>query len=478
MSHQLRSRLNIAIAILALGVMACTCGNIASLVATPTPAPLPTSAPLPTVANTPAPVATKPVIGEGEGGGGGIAAGELQAVNTNVVQRADGTWRLLGEVANGTEAAAVNVSLQIEWFDASGQSLGIDTTYLLTNNVAPGETAPFLYNIYDIGVPLVSFTAAVIDFTSSQDLTRATLGLEHAAFTIDDYGDFHCTGELVNNTNDPVLIESLAATILDNNRALFSADSYWAVTRYLEPGESTPYRISPLGAEGTVVSDYFCYVYIDAVVTEPVPANAIAFQDTNGDGDNSNDVSYFVDTLGYSHLVGEVVNNGGEAMNIQLIGGLYDADGNVIDVDYNSVPVPLGPGEALPFDFTTFSATNYNAALRDGTASFTVQVDPYWTYAAITEYAALETRNGSAVEEDGIITETVDVVNTETFDVEYAYVIAGVTDPAGQVVGYSYATTDPIAAGASVKTQITIYVDPALDSSELKVNLVVKAPRP
>ncbi len=196
------------------------------------------------VVNTPAPAPTKPVIG-GEGGGGGIAAGALQVVNTNVVQRADGGWRLLGEVANGTEAAAVNVSLQIEWFDASGQSLGTEVAYLLTTNIAPGETAPFLYNIYDTGVPLASFTATVIDFTSSQDLARAALDLEHAAFTIDDYGDFHCTGELVNNTDGPVLIEGLAASILDNNRALFAVDSYWAVTRYLEPGESTPSASRP-----------------------------------------------------------------------------------------------------------------------------------------------------------------------------------------------------------------------------------------
>ena len=475
MTHQLRSRFSIAIAALALGIVACTCGSqLGGLTATATPPPPATTAP---VVNTPAPAPTKPVIG-GEGGGGGIAAGELQVVNTNVVQRADGGWRLLGEVANGTEAAAVNVSLQIEWFDASGQSLGTEVAYLLTTNIAPGETAPFLYNIYDTGVPLASFTATVIDFTSSQDLARAALDLEHAAFTIDDYGDFHCTGELVNNTDGPVLIEGLAASILDNNRALFAVDSYWAVTRYLEPGESTPYRISPLGAEGAVVSDYFCYVYIDAVVAEPVPANAIAFKDTNGDGDNSNDVSYFVDTLGYSHLVGEVVNNGDEAMNVRLIGGLYNSEGNVIDVDFNSVPVPLNPGETLPFDFTTLSATNYNTALRDETASFTVQVDPYWTYAALTEYAALETRNGSATEEGGIITETVDVVNTQTFDVEVAYVVASVTDPSGQVVGYSFAATDPIAAGATVKTQITIYVDPALEPSELKVNLIVKAPKP
>ncbi len=472
MTRQLRSHLNIAIAALALGIVACTCGSqLGGLTATATPPPAATTAP---IANTPAPVPTKPVIG----GGGGIAAGELQVVNTNVVQRADGSWRLLGEAANGTEATAANVSLQIEWFEASGQSLGSDVAYLLTTNVAPGETAPFLYDIYDTGVPLASFTAVVVDFTSSNDLTRAALDLEHAAFTIDDYGDFHCTGELVNNTNDPVLIESLAATILDNNRALFSADSYWAVTRYLEPGERTPYRISPLGATGAVVSDYFCYVYVDAVAAEPVPANAVAFKDTNDDGDNSNDVLYFVDTLGYSHLVGEVVNNGDEAMNVRLVGSLYNAEGNVIDVDFNSVPAPLNPGETLPFDFTTFSATNYNAALRDETARFTVQVDPYWTYAAIAEYAALETRNGSATEEEGIITETVDVVNTQTFDVDYAYVVASVADASGQVVGYSYATTDPIAAGATVKTQITIYVDPALDSSELKVNLIVKAPKP
>lgn len=474
MTRQLRSPLKVAIATLALGVVACTFSNIANLAATPTPALLPTDVPVPTaVVNTPVPIPTKPVIG-----GGGIVAGDLQVVNTGIVQRSDGGWRLLGEVVNGTEAAAVNISLQVEWLDASGNSLGTDTTYILTSNIAPGESAPFVYNIYDAGVPLASFTAIVTDSTPSSDLARATLDLENPLFTIDDYGDFHCTGELANNTNDPVLIDSLAATILDNNRALFSADSYWAVTRYLAPGERTPYRISPLGTDGANASDYFCYVYIDAVAAEPLPANLVVFKDANNDGDNTNDVLYFVDTLGYSHLVGEVVNTGDEAMSVKLIGGLYNAEGGAIDVDFDSIPVSVDPGEAMPFDFTTFSATNYNAALRDGTVSFTVQVDPYWTYASTTVYAPLETRNGSATEDNSVITETVEVVNTQAFNVDYAYVIASVTDATGQVVGYSYATTDPITAGATVKTQITIYIDPSLDPSTLQVNLIAKAPKP
>ncbi|MBI3240953.1 MAG: hypothetical protein HYZ49_01505 [Chloroflexi bacterium] len=474
MTRQLRSRLNIAIAALALGVMACTCSNITNLIATPTPGepPTPTSAPTAPV-ETAIPIPTKPVTG-----GGGIVAGDLQVVNTNVVQRSDGGWRLLGEVFNNTEATAANVSLAVEWLDASGASLGTDVTYILTTNIAPGETAPFVYNIYDAGVPLASFTADVTDFTPSQEIVRAALDLENPAFTIDESGDFHCTGELVNNTNSPALIDGLAASILDSNRALFSADIFGAVTRYLAPGERTPYRVSPLGVEGASVADYFCYVYTDAVVTEPLPKTAAVFKDTNEDGDNSNDVLYFVDSLGYSHLVGEVVNNGEETLNVGLTGGLYDEAGNVIDAAFNSIPVPLAPGEALPFDFTYFSATNYNATLQENIASFTVQVDLYWTYASTADYAPLETRNGSATEDGSVITETVDVMNTQNFNVDYAYVVASVTDATGQVVGYSYATTDPIAAGATVKTQITIYIDPSLDPSTLQVNLIAKAPKP
>ncbi|MEK7312363.1 MAG: FxLYD domain-containing protein [Chloroflexota bacterium] len=470
MNTKIRSRWPIAAAALALGIVACTCGSLGGGAVTSTPEPLPTAAP------TQVGIPTKPPIVGGEGIGGG--GSDLAVINTAFLPRSDGGWRLLGEVANNSSTTVSSVSLQIEWFDASGTSLGSDTGYALTTNIVPGETAPFIYSIYDTGLQLGSFTATITEFTSVQDFPRAKVDVEHAVLTVDDFGDFHCTGELANNTSAPVTIGGLAAAVLDKNGALVSADSYWAAIRHLEPGERTPFRISPVGFSGAVASDHSCHTYVDAETAEAIPPAAVAFVDANGDGDSGNDIHLYVDVLGSGHLVGEMINNGNEPLAVQLVAGLYDANGNVIDADFAGPPVALEPGQTLPFDFTTFSATNYNQALRGQIASFVVKVDPFWTYPVFGQQVQLKSQNGSAASDNGVITETVDVLNDQSFNVDYAFVLATVTDPSGKVVGYGYTSTDPIAAGASVNVSVTVYVDPALDPASLTVSVIAVAPKP
>lgn len=466
MNAQLRSRRWIAAASLALLISAWACGGAGGGTAIPTPPPLPTTAPPPTQGV----VATPP---EGIGGGG---SGELAVINTAFHPRADGGWRLVGEVANNTAAPVSSLSLRLEWFDAAGASLGSDAGYALVTNLAPGETAPFIYNIYDSGLQLNSFTATIGEFTSSQELSRAQLDVEHAVLTVDDFGDFHCTGELVNNGSAPATIAGLAAAILDGNGVMVTADTYWAAARYLAPAERSPFRITPLGFSGAAAAGYSCRIFIDAVIAEAIPPSPLAFVDADGDGNL--DTHYFVDSFGGGHLVGEVVNNGSEPLSVQLVAGLYDGGGNVIDADFASLPVPLDPGQALPFDFTSLSATNFNETLAGQAARFTVQVDPYWTFPVFTRQVELKPQNGVAANDNGTITETVEVLNDQSFAVDYAFVIARVADSSGRVVGYGYTSTTPVAAGEIVGVSVVIYVDPALDPASLTVSVLAVAPLP
>ncbi len=457
MNNKLKSRLSVSIAVLALVVLACTCGNLA---ATPTSVP---STPLP--APTDVSIPTKPPI---------VGSGDLQVVNTAAVANDYGGWRLMGEVSNGTSATVNGISLKIEWFDAAGASLGSDTGYILTTNIAAGETAPFEYTIYDSGVALASFTATVAEFTSTQDVQRAVLDVAAPTFLVDSFGTFHCVGELTNNTGSPVDIDGLAATVHDTSGSLFSAASYWAVMRHLEPGDKTPFRISPEGKEGAVASDYTCAVFVDARTADPAPANVITFKDTNGDGDAGNDIYYYVDSYGSTHLVGEIVNGGSDPMNVQLIGGLYDASGNTVDADYASPAAALAPGEALPYDFTTFLSPE----VKPGVSTFTAYVDPYWTYAAYSQTVPLKVEKLSSENDNGTLTITADVVNDQTFNLDYAYAIGTVADATGKVVGYNYTTTSALTAGTKETVNFTIYADPSLDPATLQVNVIARASKP
>ncbi|MEK9164264.1 MAG: FxLYD domain-containing protein [Chloroflexota bacterium] len=458
MNSKLKSRLSISIAGLALVALACTCSLGGLTPDTPVqPAPLP--------AATDVSIPTKPPI---------LGNGDLQVVNTAAVANDYGGWRLMGEVSNDTSADVNGVSLKIEWFDSAGTSLGSDTGYVLTTNIGTGETAPFAYTIYDSDVALASFTASIAEFTSTQDVQRAVLDVAAPTFFVDSFGTFHCVGEITNNTGSPVDIDGLAAAVHDASGSLFSAASYWAVMRHLEPGQKTPFRISPEGLTGAVASDYTCAVFVDAQTTESTPDNGVAFKDTNGDGDAGNDIYYYIDGYGSTHLVGEIVNGGSDTMNVQMIGGLYDASGNTVDADYASPAVALAPGEALPYDFTTFLSPD----VKPDVSTFTAYVDPYWTYAAYSQTVPLRVDNLSSQNDNGTFTVTADVVNDQTFNLDYAYAIGTVTDATGKVVGYNYTPTSALTSGAKETVNFTIYADPSLDPATLQVNMIARASKP
>src|SRR5262245_6498142 len=166
-----------AVTLLAAGLIAC--GGLS------TPPPTPTRTGVQLNAPTPLPTSTLPptlpsITGIDGTGGGGEA--EPNVINNTFLPRSDG-WRLQGEVAQSTGIAASNIALTVEWSDTAGNVIGSDTAYPLVTNIAPGESAPFIYNIYLAGVQLGSFTAVVSQFTSTQTLLRARLDVEHALLT-------------------------------------------------------------------------------------------------------------------------------------------------------------------------------------------------------------------------------------------------------------------------------------------------------
>ncbi len=227
---------------MALGLAVLACSNLpGNGGATP---PLPTTAPLPPAT---APLPTELPT---------ASAALPQIVNTAVFHKPDDSWRLVGELANNTGQTVSHVALHIEWFDASGASLGADTADLLTPNVAPGEIAPFIHNFYTTSLQIDHFTAAITQSTTDAAFPRSTVLVKSPSVKVDAFGNFHCPGELDNISGQPVDIEGLAAGLFDRNGAMFSADSFWAAGQHLEPGGGTPYRVSPEGLAGAVATDY------------------------------------------------------------------------------------------------------------------------------------------------------------------------------------------------------------------------------
>lgn len=398
---------------------------------------------------------------EGIGGGGDSLVITQQSMFVDQFNR----WQIVGEVRNDTPTPLTSVELLVEIQGPANTTLFTDVTSLLVPNIAPGGVAPFIYTIND---PTITPESAIVTVTSTAaaDITPVTLDIANAHFSQNEFNEFHCTGEIVNNSGVPVDVDGLAAAVLDSSGALVSADWFWAVAQHLEPGESSPFRASPIGPAGEAAQ---CRVYVDARQADSVPGYAVQVLGS----------SYYRDIFDTGHLVGEVRNDSAETLVIQLVAGMYDAEGRVIDADTTSIPISVAPGETAAYDFSTLSATNYSQETATAFVSATVIVDSFWTYPAFTEQTVLVVDNFAASLDEGSILVTGDVVNNQTFMADFIVVALRFRDPAGAIVAQGNASVfEPIPPGASAPFDIRVYLPPDVDPTTLSPEIVAKTDLP
>ncbi len=107
---------------------------------------------------------------------------------------------------------------------------------------------------------------------------------------------------------------------------------------------------APVGQAGELTN---YSITSDALVTNPISPNELSISDTQ---------LPYRDMHGDFHLVGSLTNNASEPMNISLLAGAYDENGNCIDASSLYVPdftIPLNPGDSLPYDFTMWGALDF-----------------------------------------------------------------------------------------------------------------------
>jgi hypothetical protein len=94
------------------------------------------------------------------------------------------------------------------------------------------------------------------------------------------------------------------------------------------------------------------------------------------------------------HVVGTVENRGTETYAPDLVTGVYDANGNVLDTSSLGMAFYVEPGKTVPFDATYFNIVGWSEDTANRLDRYTVQVDPYWTNAAyLSEVVSLNTVN-------------------------------------------------------------------------------------
>ncbi|MCB9136432.1 MAG: hypothetical protein H6636_13470 [Anaerolineales bacterium] len=451
-------------------IFACQVGSA------PTPTPAPTNTPIPTntavPTNTPEPTAVPTET---------PAEAPTEAVNEPTgdiisIDQVHGyydiydTLNVAGLVTNNTSRSVDNLEIEVEIFDANNTSLYKDTVYADLYSLAPGETSPFSLYVFDDLPDADNFVATVVG-NSVTDLERATVDVSNSLMTFDDDGSVHLTGELINNTDQPILINSLAGAVFNTNSELVLAESYNVMVRYLDPGDTGPFRITITGPRAGTADLANFQLYFDAEVTDPIDPFNVTVSDA---------VNY-IDDFDSLHLVGQVTNNGNQVLNIYLVAGLYDEAGNVIDAASLTVPFSaLKPGEFSPYDFDYWGLVDNTAGMLDAAKEYTVQVDGWWTYETSTETIEMTTANDDNNFDSFGGTFTGQVVNNTGGPIGSATVVVYlVSKETGAIVAtadtYLY---EEIADGASLEYTVYLYPEKGLDVNSVEYYIIVKGQRP
>ncbi|MBN2149248.1 MAG: hypothetical protein JW726_17810 [Anaerolineales bacterium] len=416
---------------------------------TDTPLPPPTEAPPPT--EPPAPTEAPPPT---EDTGGGVApnrvAGQINVIEVNGYKDSWDDWHIVGLISNDTDRFVNDIEVEVEIFDASENSLFVDTTYTALYSLAPGEITPFELYVYEDLTDPDHFVASITgNGTSSAE--RGTVDIQNVTLWLDEFDDIHLVGELVNNSSDIINMSGLAAAMFDDAGALATVDTVNAMIRYLEPGDSGPFRITIDAPEDQAASLTDYTIYTDAQITDATDKYDLTLSEEHYD---------YVDAYDNFHLVGSVTNNSDQLMNVSLVAGLYDDAGNVVDAATASLPVySLAPGETMGYDFDFWGPVNYAAGAYDAATEYNVQIDWYWTWDTTTELVDLTTVEDTNTFDSYSGTFNGKVSNSTGAEIESATVIVSIYDKAtGQLVAVSYDWLfDPIPNGGTGDYEV--YVD-------------------
>lgn len=400
-----------------------------------------------------------------------VGWGTVSIVQSDLYRDNFGDYQITGLLFNGTAQGIAKIKLEVRASDKNGRSVvtnqiaevvEVAEVAPLLERVAPNSYAPFAV-VINAGVP-VTYSVAVKSYQPDKK-PFATVQLENAQLWHDGDGNHFVVGELVNTGAQTVTVEQVAGAVLDAEGLVRAAGraAFWS--EYLLPAGD---------AEGRERAPFSAWIYgpfktypalaVYPLAAEGTPREALAYQLTL--------THRFVDSGGWYHLVGQLTNTGSVTASVEVLGGLYDAAGRVVDAYKLYTPLAAGPGESVPFDLAGFEAVAHLDSLADQVATCRLLVNPGGILTWRNVYA-LPTRNLRLVEKQagGSWHFAGGVDNTRGKPISSAKVVVALYDAEATLVGVgfasAYGSSGKIAAGSATKFDVYVQVDPALDASTL-----------
>ncbi|MBN2387382.1 MAG: hypothetical protein JXB85_10205 [Anaerolineales bacterium] len=409
-----------------------------------------------------------------------LSGEEVEILSLTAFTGLEGRFYVVGEVRNNSSQPLTLIELSIEIYDATGASLLVDMGtrvpsllfYPMLTTLAPGEIAPFAYTFdtrtgtparYDVRV--AGYEAGVA--------ARANLLVEHLNLIPDGRGSLYLSGELLNTGSEWVRINGLAGGLLDASSVLRSAEWSPVHMLLLAPAgdaagcDRTPFVIQIPNPGGDSLTPF---VYFDADLVAAPLEYPLSVNVTN---------QYF-DQFGAFHAVGNLTNTGTQPVNATLVAGVYTDEGTVLDASTQTLPVTLGAGEALPFDFPYFNNVNYTPGVADRMLSFSVRVDPGLTWSPETAYVRLASSGDQAYVNGSALTVRGTLTNTFDQPLSRIVVVVLLRDAGLVAVATNYTHIFPpagaayIAPGEAISYEVQVEIAPGLDTANFSFVTIVQ----
>jgi hypothetical protein len=378
---------------------------------------------------------------------------------------------VVGVVQNQTDRGVDMIEVEIQVLDAGENVIYTDKTFTALDHLAPGEESPFSLTVYEDLAGADSYSAYVVGNGTIDDLIRSEVSVNNVQMTIDKDGDIYITGELVNDNDFPVMVNSMAAATFSDINQIVTANYHSVLTRYLGPGQNGYFRVTMSGPiSGPDIIDSY-QLYVDAIQSDPLELASLSITTTNA----------YIDFYGNYHLVGEVTNLGDSHYNFDLTAGVYDTQGFVIDAaSVTLAQETLAPDETAPFDFNIWGPLNYNPDLIDTIESHSVVIDDAWTWSTKTGMVNLSTLENAREDSEEALNFSGKIVNSTNSTVDSAVIVVALRDYQSDTIiatnfDYYYEELEP---GATYDYLVEIPLWEGIDLTSIVVDYIVKGTKP
>jgi hypothetical protein len=166
-------------------------------------------------------------------------------LQNHTAYRGRSTYHVVGEVQNRTAGPVHNVKVIASFFNAAGNLVGTDYSYVYLDAVEPGQRAPFHLSLLSAPQDLVRYELS-IEWTRGPARGHFVRGLQitsHATRPAGFDDAAYIFGQVANTGDSPARFVKVAATLYDAQGRVVQTELGYASLDQIAPGGSSPFEI-------------------------------------------------------------------------------------------------------------------------------------------------------------------------------------------------------------------------------------------